>query len=114
MTYFYWFILSSSADSSDSNTKPSIDSFSPLREQWQYLGRSGRWSVQIESEITPSEAVGLYYGLTAISRGWINSAVFVNGEVVGGPWDAEAFSAFVQGYALTYANQELKALTAEP
>lgn len=107
MTYFYWFILSSSADSSDNNTKPSIASFSPLREQWQYLGRSGRWSVQIESEVTPSEAVGLYYDLTAMSRSWINCAVFVNAEAVGGPWNKESFSSFVETYALTYANTEL-------
>ena len=60
MTYFYWFILKSSADNPDSNTRPSIDSFSPLRERWQYLDRSGRWSVQVESEVTPSEAVGLF------------------------------------------------------
>jgi hypothetical protein len=96
-----------SADRPDSNTKPSIDSFSPLREQWQYLERSGGWSVQIESEVTPSEAVGLYYGLTAISRSWINGAVFVNGIAVGGPWEAEKFPAFVNTYKLTYAGAEL-------
>lgn len=110
MTYFYWFILKASADNLDSNTKPSIGSFSPLKEQWQYLDRSGRWSVQIESEVTPSEAVGLYYGLTAMSRSWINGAVFVNGEAVGGPWSEEAFPAFVEGYALTYAQVELTPL----
>lgn len=107
MTYFYWFILKASADNSDSNTKPCIDSFSPLKEQWQYLERTGRWSVQIESEVTPSEAVGLYYDLTAMSRSWINGGVFVNGEAIGGPWDAEAFPAFVEGYALTYAQTSL-------
>lgn len=107
MTYFYWFILQASADNPDSNTKPSIDSFSPLRERWQYLDRSGRWSVQIESEVTPSEALGLYYDLTAVSRSWINCAVFVNGEAVGGPWNKESFSSFVETYALTYANTEL-------
>ena len=107
MTYFYWFILKVLADNPDSNTKPSIDSFSPLKERWQYLDRSGRWSVQIESEVTPSDAVGLFYGLTAISRSWINGAVFVHGEAVGGPWNAEAFPAFVDGYALTYAGTGL-------
>lgn len=110
MTYFYWFILKCSADNLESSTKPSIGSFSPLRERWQYLDRSGRWSVQIESEVTPSEAVGLYYGLTAISRSWINGAVLVSGIAVGGPWDAEAFPAFVDGYALTYASQSLEQL----
>ena len=110
MTYFYWFILKASAENSDSNTKPSIASFSPLRERWQYLDRSGRWSVQIESEVTPSQAVSLYYDLTAMSRSWINGAVFVNGEAVGGPWDAEAFPAFVEVYALTYAQTELAPL----
>lgn len=110
MTYFYWFILKASADSPDSNTKPSIDSFSPLSEQWQYLEHTGRWSVQIESEVTPSEAVGLYYGLTAMSRSWINGAVFVNGEAVGGPWDENGFNIFVKAYALTYANSLLKPL----
>lgn len=114
MTYFYWFILKVLADNPDSNTKPSIDSFSPLKERWQYLDRSGRWSVQIESEVTPSDAVGLVEGLTAHSRCWVNAAVFVNGEAVGGPWDSEAFPPFVAGYALTYANQELKPLTVEP
>lgn len=107
MTYFYWFILKASADNPDINTRPSIDSFSPVRERWQYLDRSGRWSVQIESEVTPSDAVGLFYGLTAISRSWINGAVFVHGEAVGGPWNAEAFPAFVDGYALTYAQAPL-------
>lgn len=107
MTYFYWFILKSSADNPDSNTRPSIDSFSPLRERWQYLDRSGRWSVQIESEVTPSEAVGLFKGLTAMSRSWINGAVFVNGEAVGGPWEANRFPAFVNTYELTYAGAEL-------
>lgn len=107
MTYFYWFILKASADNLDSSTKPSIGSFSPLRERWQYLDRSGRWSVQIESKVTPSEAVGLYYDLTAMSRSWINGVVFVNGEPVGGPWNIEAFPAFVDGYALTYAQAEL-------
>lgn len=103
MTYFYWFILKASADNLNSNSKPSIGSFSPVKERWQYLERSGRWSVQIESEVTPSEAVGLYYDLTAMSRSWINGAVFVNGDAVGGPWDAGAFPAFVDGFALTYA-----------
>ena len=107
MTYFYWFILKASADNPDINTRPSIDSFSPVRERWQYLDRSGRWSVQIESEVTPSDAVGLFYGLTAISRSWINGAVFVHGEAVGGPWNAEAFPAFVDGYSLTYAQAPL-------
>ncbi|MGF6332201.1 hypothetical protein ABH909_005079 [Pseudomonas sp. BS3782 TE3695] len=107
MTYFYWFILKASADNLDSNTKPSIGSFSPIKEQWQYLDRSGRWSVQIESEVTPSEAVGLYYDLAAMSRCWINGAVFVNGEAVGGPWDSGAFPAFVNTYELTYAGAEL-------
>lgn len=107
MTYFYWFILKASADNPDSNTKPSIDSFSPLRERWQFLDRSGRWSVQIESEAPPSDAVGLYYGLTAMSRSWINGAVFVNGIAVGGPWDSEKFPAFVHTYELTYAGAEL-------
>lgn len=107
MTYFYWFILKASADNPDINTRPSIDSFSPVRERWQYLDRSGRWSVQIESEVTPSEAVGLYYDFTAMSRSWINGAVFVNGDAVGGPWNAEAFPAFVDGYALTYAQAPL-------
>lgn len=111
MTYFYWFILKASADSPDSNTKPSIDSFSPLREQWQYLEHTGRWSVQIESEVPPNQAVGLYYDLTAMSRSWINGAVFVNGEAIGGPWDAEAFPAFVDGYALTYAQTSLTPLS---
>jgi len=110
VTYFYWFILKVSADRPDSNTKPSIDSFSPRREQWQYLERTGRWSVQIESEVTPSEAVGLYYDLTAMSRSWINGAVFVNGEAVGGPWDENGFNIFVQAYGLTYANSLLKPL----
>ncbi len=110
MTYFYWFILKASADNLDGSTKPSISSFSPLRERWQYLDRSGRWSVQIESEVTPSEAIGLYYDLTAMSRSWINGAVFVNGEPVGGPWSKEAFPAFVDGYALTYAQTELMPL----
>ena len=110
MTYFYWFILKSSTDNPDSNTKPSISLFSPLKERWQYLDRSGRWSVQIESEVTPSEAVGLYYNLTAMSRSWINGAVFVDGEAVGGPWNAEAFPAFVEGYALTYAQESLSPL----
>lgn len=107
MTYFYWFILKASADNSDSNTKPCIDSFSPLKERWQYLEHTGRWSVQIESEVTPSEAVGLYYDLTDMSRSWINGAVLVNGEAVGGPWDSEAFPRFVDGYALTYASAKL-------
>lgn len=107
MTYFYWFILKASADNLDSNTKPSINSFSSLRERWQFLDRSGRWSVQIQSEVTPSEAVGLYYDLTAMSRSWINGAVFVHGEAVGRPWNAEAFPAFVDGYALTYAQAPL-------
>jgi hypothetical protein len=110
MTYFYWFILKASADSPDSNTKPSIDSFSPLREQWQYLEHTGRWSVQIESEVTPSEAVGLFKELRAMSRCWINGAVFVNGVAVGGPWDAGTFYAFVSTYELTYASQRLEAL----
>lgn len=110
MTYFYWFLLKASADNPDSNTRPSIDSFSPVRERWQYLGRSGRWSVQVESEVTPSEAVGLYKNLTAMSRSWINGAVFVNGEAIGGPWDSEAFPAFVEGYALTYAQSLLNPL----
>ncbi|WP_141719132.1 hypothetical protein [Pseudomonas poae] len=110
MTYFYWFILKASADNLDSNTKPSIGSFSPLREHWQYLERSGRWSVQIESEVIPSEAVGLYNDLTAISRSWVNGAVLVKGEAVGGPWDSEAFPAFVAGYSLTYAHTTLIAL----
>lgn len=110
MTYFYWFILKASADNSDSNAKPCIDSFSPLRERWQYLERSGGWSVQIESDVTPSQAVGLYYDLTAMSRTWINGAVFVNGIAVGGPWDPEAFPAFVEGYALTYAQTSLTPL----
>lgn len=107
MTYFYWFILKASVDSSDSNTKPSIDLFSPLRKQWQYLEHTGRWSVQIESSIIPSEAVDLFHGLTAMSRSWINGALLVNGVAVGGPWDVEAFPAFVEGYALTYAQTEL-------
>lgn len=110
MTYFYWFILKNSADNPDSNTKPSIDSFLPLRERWQFLDRSGRWSVQIESEVTPSEAVGLFYGLTAMSRSWINGAVFVHGEAVGGPWDENGFNIFVKAYGLTYANSLLKPL----
>lgn len=110
MTYFYWFILKDSTDNLDSTTKPSIGSFSPLRERWQYLDRSGRWSVQIESEVTPSEVVGLYYDLTAMSRSWINGAVFVNGVAVGGPWDAEKFRIFVNTYELTYANHSLIAL----
>ena len=63
--------------------------------------------MQIESEVTPSEAVGLYYDFTAMSRSWINGAVFVNGDAVGGPWNAEAFPAFVDGYALTYAQAPL-------
>lgn len=107
MTYFYWVILKSSTDSPDSNTKPSIGSFSPLKEQWQYLDRSGRWSVQIESEVTPKQAIGLYYELTAMSRSWINGAVLVNGKAIGGPWDAGAFPAFVRTYELTYAGAEL-------
>lgn len=110
MTYFYWFILKASADKLDSSTKPSIGSFSPLRERWQYLDRSGHWSVQIESEVTPSEAVGLFYGLNAMSRSWINGALLVNGVAVGGPWDVEAFPAFVEGYALTYAHTSLSPL----
>jgi hypothetical protein len=40
-------------------------------------------------------------------RSWINGAVFVNGEAIGGRWDAEAFPAFVEGYALTYAQTSL-------
>nr|WP_314527607.1 hypothetical protein [uncultured Pseudomonas sp.] len=107
MTYFYWFILKASADNLDSNTKPSIGSFSPLRERWQYLERSGRWSVQIESEVIPSEAVGLYSDLTAVSRSWVNGAALVKGEAVGGPWDSEKFPAFVHTYELTYAGAEL-------
>ncbi len=110
MTYFYWFILKASVDNLDSSTKPSISSFSPLREHWQYLERSGRWSVQIESEVTPSEAVGLYRDLTAVSRSWVNGAVLVKGEAVGGPWSEEAFPAFVDGYALTYAQAPLTPL----
>ena len=110
MTYFYWFILKASADNLDNNTKPSIDSFTPLKERWQYLERSGRWSVQIESEVIPSEAVGLYNDLTAISRSWVNGAVLVKGEAVGGPWDSEAFPTFVEGYALTYAQTALTPL----
>lgn len=110
MTYFYWFILKASADNLDSNTKPSIGSFSPLKEQWQYLDRSGRWSVQIESAVTPSQAYNLFEELTAASRLWVNSVVFVNGEPVGGPWDLEKFRTFVNAYALTYANAELKPL----
>jgi len=107
MTYFYWFILKVLADNPDRNTKPCIGSFSPVTERWQYLDRSGRWSVQIESSIIPSEAVGLFYGLTAMSRSWINGALLVNGEAVGGPWSEEEFPAFVEGYALTYAQTEL-------
>ena len=107
MTYFYWFILKSSAYNPDSNTRPSIDSFSPLRERWQYLDRSGRWSVQVESEVTPSEAVGLFKDLTAMSRSWINGAVFVNGETIGGPWEADRFPVLVNTYELTYAGAEL-------
>lgn len=110
MTYFYWFILQASADTPDSNTKLSIDSFSPLKERWQYLERTGRWSVQIESAVTPGQAYSLFEGLTAHSRCWVNCAVFVNGEAVGGPWDVEAFPAFVDGYALTYANAEIRPL----
>lgn len=110
MTYFYWFILKVSADNPDSNTKPSIDSFSPLRKQWQYLEHTGRWSVQIESAVTPSQAYSLFEGLTAHSRCWVNAAVFVNGEAVGGPWGSEAFPAFVEGYALTYAQSLLNPL----
>ncbi|MDZ4262540.1 MAG: hypothetical protein U1B30_09450 [Pseudomonadota bacterium] len=102
--------LEVSADNLDGSTKPSIGSFSPLRERWQYLDRSGRWSVQIESEVPPSQAVGLYYDLTAMSRSWINGAVFVNGEAVGGPWDSEAFPAFVVGYSLTYSHTTLISL----
>lgn len=74
------------------------------------LGRYGRWSVQVESEVGTRQAVGLYYDLTAMSRSWINGAVFVNGEAVGGPWNAEAFPAFVDGYSLTYAHTTLIAL----
>jgi len=85
MTYFYWFILKASVDNLDSSTKPSISSFSPLRERWQYLERSGRWSVQIESEVIPSEAIGLYRDLNAVSRSWVNGAVLVKGEAIGGP-----------------------------
>lgn len=110
MTYFYWFIFKVSADKPDSNTKPSIGSFSPLRERWQYLEHTGRWSVQIESTVTPSDAIGLYSGFAATSSSWINGAVFVNGIAVGGPWDSEAFPAFLEGYALTYANQVLQPL----
>lgn len=110
MTYFYWFILKCSSDNLESSTKPFIGSFSPLRERWQYLDRSGQWSVQMESEVTPSEAVGLFYGLTAMSRSWINGALLVNGVAVGGPWDVEAFPAFVDGYALTYAQTPLTPL----
>lgn len=107
MTYFYWFILQASVDKPDRNEMPSIDSFSPLKERWQYLDRSGRWSVQVETEITPSQAVALFGNLTAMSRNWINGAVFVNGIAVGGPWDAEKFPAFVNTYELTYAGAEL-------
>lgn len=107
MTYFYWFILKASVDNLDSSTKPSIGSFSPLKERWQYLNRSGRWSVQFESEVTPSDAVGLFKDLTAMSRSWINGAVFVNGEAIGGPWEADRFPAFVNTYELTYAGDEL-------
>lgn len=84
----------------------SIDSFSPLRERWQYLDRSGRWSVQVESEVTPSEAVGLFKDLTAMSRS-LNGAVFVNGETIGGPWEADRFPVLVNTYELTYAGAEL-------
>lgn len=107
MTYFYWFILKVSADNIDSTIKPSISSFTPLRERWQFLDRSGRWSVQVESEVTPSVAYSLFEGLTAHSRCWINCAVFVNGEAVGGPWEADRFPAFVNTYELTYAGAEL-------
>jgi len=110
MTYFYWFILQASADNPDNNTKPSIDSFSPPKEQWQYLEHTGRWSVQIESAVTPSQAYSLFEGLTAHSRCWVNSAVFVNGEAVGGPWDENGFNIFVKAYGLTYANSLLKPL----
>ena len=106
MTY-YWFILRSAGDNNASHPKPSIEAFSPLKEQWQYLERLGRWSVQIESTIPPSRAIGLFDSLTAISRTWINSAVVIDGEAVGGPWDEEAYHAFVAGYSLTYANTTL-------
>ncbi|RON06354.1 hypothetical protein BK658_00810 [Pseudomonas brassicacearum] len=77
MTYFYWFILKASADNLDSNTKPSIGSFTPLRERWQLLDRSGRWSMQIESEVTPSEAYGLFKGFTA--KRWLAVGPLNNG-----------------------------------
>ena len=107
MTYYYWFILRSAGDNNASHPKPSIEAFSPLKEQWQYLERLGRWSVQIESTIPPSRAIGLFDSLTAISRTWINSAVVINGEAVGGPWDSEKFDTFVKNYALTYATAKL-------
>src|SRR5450830_1888183 len=110
MTYFYWFILQVSADNPDNITKPSMDSFSPISKRFQYLERSRRWSVQIQSKVPPSEAIDLYYGLTAISRSWINGAVVINGEAVGGPWDAETFPTFVAGYAPTYAHEDLALL----
>ena len=42
-----------------------------------------------------------------MSRCWVNAAVFVNGEPVGGPWEADRFPEFVNTYELTYAGAEL-------
>ena len=42
-----------------------------------------------------------------MSRSWINGAVFVNGETIGGPWEADRFPVLVNTYELTYAGAEL-------
>lgn len=107
MTYFYWFILQTSIDHPSINDRPSIDSFSPVSEQWQYLSRTGRWSVQIETTVAPREAIDLYKSFISMSRCWVNEAIYINGLPVGGPWDAQRFHIFVQTYAITYAQVAL-------
>lgn len=107
MSYFYWFKLKASEQ--DTSSKPSLDAFNPIQTQYDFNPRTDSWSVQIETDIEPRQAIALYQSLTVHARSWINEARMISSQAVGGPY-ADSYQAFVSAYCLTYANQTITPL----
>lgn len=107
MSYFYWFKLKASEQ--DTSSKPSLEVFNPIQTQYDFNPRTVSWSVQIETNIEPRQAIDLYQSLSVHARSWINEARMISSQAVGGPF-ADSYQTFVSAYCLTYANQTITPL----